>query len=386
MIDRVGVQAIQFRLHHVEPLLQAGDLSRIGSPAIAAASSADSRWTHREPPVPLGLRPARCARSNNRLPAPRGRRPPSGAASPRRDRADRGRPEFASGWFYPHHSGPTNPTCSPGRISRLTPCKTGAASNCRKPPGAKAKSSIACRHGPICAGCRDSLVREFAARSSNTFASYLTFGWSCCCGAANPLSRKSRRSGRIGCGGRRPMILLSLQKVSRQFDADPVFKGVTFEVRPGERIGLVGPNGAGKTTLLRILAGLDQPDVGDARDTHRPTSLFWSRRPTSPATARCSTRPNRDWPRFSLCNTSRRSLRRQSRPSETRSGGPAAQAVRRRATGASAARRLQPRSPSGRSPARSRFRAGGVSENRCELSGGQGTGLFWPACCSRVAK
>ena len=64
--------------------------------------------------------------------------------------------------------------------------------------------------------------------------------------------------------GRRgtPMIYLTVRDVSRQFDAEPVFRGVGFDVRPGERIGLVGPNGAGKTTLLHILAGLDEPDVG----------------------------------------------------------------------------------------------------------------------------
>ena len=59
------------------------------------------------------------------------------------------------------------------------------------------------------------------------------------------------------------MIYLTARNLSRQFDSDPIFQDVTFDVRLGERIGLVGPNGSGKTTLLRILNGDDVPDVGE---------------------------------------------------------------------------------------------------------------------------
>ena len=58
------------------------------------------------------------------------------------------------------------------------------------------------------------------------------------------------------------MILASASGLGRQYSGDPIFSGLTFDVRAGERIGLVGPNGAGKTTLMRLLAGLDQPDYG----------------------------------------------------------------------------------------------------------------------------
>lgn len=58
------------------------------------------------------------------------------------------------------------------------------------------------------------------------------------------------------------MILLTATDLVRQFDVEPVLNHATFDVRDGDRIGLVGPNGAGKTTLLRILAGLDHPDSG----------------------------------------------------------------------------------------------------------------------------
>jgi ATP-binding cassette subfamily F protein 3 len=61
------------------------------------------------------------------------------------------------------------------------------------------------------------------------------------------------------------MLLLSCSNLSRGFDEGPLFKGISFELQSGERVGLVGPNGAGKTTLLRLLAETDQPDEGQVR-------------------------------------------------------------------------------------------------------------------------
>ena len=61
------------------------------------------------------------------------------------------------------------------------------------------------------------------------------------------------------------MLLMSCANLRRAFDADPLFDDLGFELYSGQRVGLVGPNGVGKTTLLRILAGLDQPDVGEVR-------------------------------------------------------------------------------------------------------------------------
>ena len=44
---------------------------------------------------------------------------------------------------------------------------------------------------------------------------------------------------------------------------EPVLRGVSFDISPGERVALVGENGAGKSTIVRLLCGLYRPDSGN---------------------------------------------------------------------------------------------------------------------------
>ncbi|MBI4492816.1 MAG: ABC-F family ATP-binding cassette domain-containing protein [Chloroflexi bacterium] len=56
--------------------------------------------------------------------------------------------------------------------------------------------------------------------------------------------------------------MLRVENLAKDFGGLQVLRGVTFNLGPGERLGLVGRNGAGKSTLLRLIAGLEEPDRG----------------------------------------------------------------------------------------------------------------------------
>jgi ATP-binding cassette subfamily F protein 3 len=60
------------------------------------------------------------------------------------------------------------------------------------------------------------------------------------------------------------MALLQLRGVVKGYGARTILEGLDFDVEPGARVGVIGPNGGGKSTLMRILAGLEEPDAGEA--------------------------------------------------------------------------------------------------------------------------
>jgi ATPase subunit of ABC transporter with duplicated ATPase domains len=57
--------------------------------------------------------------------------------------------------------------------------------------------------------------------------------------------------------------MISLSNINKQYGRQLVFVDASFQLNPGEKIGLVGPNGAGKTTLFRMIVGEEDPDDGE---------------------------------------------------------------------------------------------------------------------------
>ena len=57
--------------------------------------------------------------------------------------------------------------------------------------------------------------------------------------------------------------MLSLSAVSKHYGSRSILEGASFQLDPGDKVGLVGPNGAGKTTLFRLLVGEERPDDGE---------------------------------------------------------------------------------------------------------------------------
>ena len=68
--------------------------------------------------------------------------------------------------------------------------------------------------------------------------------------------------------------MLRLEKISKIYPTGEVLKDVSWEIRNGERIGLVGVNGAGKSTQLKIIAGLEEATDGSLISEGDPSIAY----------------------------------------------------------------------------------------------------------------
>jgi ATPase subunit of ABC transporter with duplicated ATPase domains len=65
--------------------------------------------------------------------------------------------------------------------------------------------------------------------------------------------------------------MISFSRISKQYGKQILFVEASFQLNPGEKVGLVGPNGSGKTTLFRMIVGEETPDEGDVSVPKRTT-------------------------------------------------------------------------------------------------------------------
>jgi ATPase subunit of ABC transporter with duplicated ATPase domains len=65
--------------------------------------------------------------------------------------------------------------------------------------------------------------------------------------------------------------MISFSNVSKQYGKQLIFVEASFQLNPGEKVGLVGPNGSGKTTLFRMIVGEEEPDEGEVSVPKRLT-------------------------------------------------------------------------------------------------------------------
>ncbi len=63
---------------------------------------------------------------------------------------------------------------------------------------------------------------------------------------------------------------LALENVGLQIGGARILEGVSFEVAPGEMVGVIGPNGAGKTTLFNLISGVLKPTSGSIAMDGKP--------------------------------------------------------------------------------------------------------------------
>ncbi len=57
--------------------------------------------------------------------------------------------------------------------------------------------------------------------------------------------------------------MIAFNRINKQYGRQVLFVDASFQLNPGEKIGLVGPNGSGKTTIFRMIVGEEAPEDGD---------------------------------------------------------------------------------------------------------------------------
>src|SRR3977135_4139536 len=63
--------------------------------------------------------------------------------------------------------------------------------------------------------------------------------------------------------------MISFSNINKQYGKQLLFIDASFQLNPGEKVGLVGPNGAGKTTLFRLIVGEEAPAEGEVSVTRK---------------------------------------------------------------------------------------------------------------------
>ena len=73
-----------------------------------------------------------------------------------------------------------------------------------------------------------------------------------------------------------PPPLFQVQHLTKRYGDTDVVQDLSFEIAPGECLGVIGPNGAGKTTTIRMCLGLTVPDAGSitAMGLHMPVNAL----------------------------------------------------------------------------------------------------------------
>ncbi|HEX3877175.1 MAG TPA: ABC-F family ATP-binding cassette domain-containing protein [Bryobacteraceae bacterium] len=70
--------------------------------------------------------------------------------------------------------------------------------------------------------------------------------------------------------------MISFSNIHKQYGKQLVFVDASFQLNPGEKVGLTGPNGAGKTTLFRMIVGDEGPDEGEVTVPKKLTIGYFS--------------------------------------------------------------------------------------------------------------